>query len=119
MKKILTILALALGLGISAWAGPVPEYPGGKTALDKYIAENMKYPKPALDNGIEGVVGVTFTVNADGSIGNIKIKRMIDPDLEAEAVRLVKNMPAWTPADKDGKPVAAPAEVDVNFALPE
>ena len=71
----------------------------------------------AKDNGIEGVVSVVFTVKADGSIGNIKIKRMIDPDLESEAIRLVKQMPAWTPANDNGTPVESTAETEISFSL--
>lgn len=63
------------------------------------------------------MVTVQFTVNTDGSIGSIKIVRMVDPDLEQEAIRIVKKMPAWIPADKDGSPVESTAEVAVPFVL--
>lgn len=119
MKKLLLTIAMVLGIGAGASAADKPTYPGGQEALDTYIATNMKYPATAKENGVEGVVAVVFTVKADGTIGNIKIKRMVDPDLESEAIRLVKNMPAWTPADKNGTPVDAPAEVNINFELPD
>ena len=102
MKKIIMSLALALGVSVGVQAD-----------------EHLKYPEMARENGVEGVVDVKFTVKADGTIGNIKIARMVDPDLESEAIRLVKNMPKWQPADKDGKPVDAPASVKVNFVIPE
>ena len=86
--------------------------------MDKFITETMQYPAPAKENGVEGVVTVRFTVNPDGTIGAIKIVRMVDPDLEQEAIRIVKKMPNWIPADKDGQPVAADAEVAVPFELP-
>lgn len=105
-------------MSASAFAADKPEFPGGKAALDKYISTNLKYPQSAIDNGIEGVVDVAFIVHTDGSIGTIKIVRMVDPDLESEAIRLVKGMPAWVPADKNGTPVEAPAQVDINFVLP-
>ena len=89
MKKLLATLAIAAGISGTALAGAVPEYPGGKEAMDKYIAENMKYPQAAIDNGIEGVVPVSFTVKADGSIGNIKIVRMIDPEIRSYTTRIV------------------------------
>lgn len=113
------ILALVAFVGItaSALAADEPSYPGGKEALDKFIAQTMKYPAPAKANGVEGVVTVKFTVNADGTIGAIKIVRMIDPDLEQEAIRIVKKMPAWIPADKEGTPVAADATVAIPFIL--
>lgn len=119
MKKIMMSLALALGVSAGVQAADKSQYPGGQEALDQYLTTNMKYPEMARENGVEGVVDVTFTVKADGTIGNIKIARMVDPDLESEAIRLVKNMPKWQPADKDGKPVDAPASVKVNFVIPE
>ncbi|MDE6410854.1 MAG: energy transducer TonB [Muribaculaceae bacterium] len=112
MKKIIALLMIAFSfLGVNAQTSPA--FPGGETALQTYITENLQYPASAKENGIEGVVSVTFTVKADGSIGNIKIKRMVDPDLEAEAIRLVKGMPKWTPSDGG----EAQAEVDIPFTL--
>lgn len=119
MKKIMMSLALALGVSAGVQAADKPQYPGGQEALDQYLTTNMKYPEMARENGVEGVVDVTFTVKADGTIGNIKIARMVDPDLESEAIRLVKNMPKWQPADKDGQAIDAPASVKVNFVIPE
>lgn len=116
MKK-LGMIAASLLLAGAAYAGPTPQYPGGESALKEYIATNLKYPQTAKDNGIEGVVDVAFTVKADGSIGAIKIVRMVDPDLESEAIRLVKGMPAWTPADKNGQPVDAQTQVQINFVI--
>ena len=110
-------LAAAVGVSMGAWALTPPAFPGGEAAEKAYIADNMKYPQMAKDNGIEGVVTVVFTVKTDGTIGNIKIKRMVDPDLEGEAIRLVKGMPKWTPASDNGTPVGAPAEVSVTFEL--
>lgn len=101
----------------AAYAGTQPEYPGGKAALDNYLSSNMKYPARAAENGIEGIVDVAFIVKTDGSIGSIKIVRMVDPDLESEAIRLVKGMPAWIPAEQNGQPVDAQTQVEVNFVL--
>lgn len=116
MKKLFTLIA-ALFLTFVVKAASTPEYPGGQQALDAYIASNMKYPETAKANGIEGAVDVAFTVKADGSIGTIKIVRMLDPDLEAEAIRLVKSMPKWTPADNNGTPVDAQTQIQINFVL--
>ena len=117
MKKAnISFLAFA-GIGIAAMAADVPAYPGGKEAMDKFIATTMQYPAPAKENGVEGVVNVKFTVNPDGTIGAIKIVRMVDPDLEQEAIRIVKKMPAWIPADKDGQPIEATATVAIPFVL--
>lgn len=112
----MTIVAV-LGLSMGAWALTPASFPGGAEAEAAYITGNLKYPPTARDNGIEGVVSVVFTVKPDGSIANIKIKRMVDPDLEAEAIRLVKGMPAWTPANENGSPVESTAEISVPFRL--
>lgn len=117
-KNRIFCAAAGLLLAGAAYAGPNPEYPGGDAALKEYISTNLKYPQAAIDNGIEGVVDVAFIVKADGSIGSIKIVRMVDPDLESEAIRLVKGMPAWTPADKNGQPIDAQTQVEINFVLP-
>lgn len=118
MKKIMLAMAGLLLAG-AAYAGPKPQYPGGEAALKNYLTSNLKYPQTAIDNGIEGVVDVAFVVKADGSIGAIKIVRMVDPDLETEAIRLVKGMPAWIPADQNGTPVDAQTQVEVEFNLPQ
>ena len=118
MKRFILSAAFAVG-ALCALASATPSYPGGDAALQTYLKENLKYPQAAIDNGIEGVVDVAFTVKADGSIGAIKIVRMVDPDPEQEAIRLVKNMPKWTPADGAAGPVDAPATVKVTFTLPE
>lgn len=121
MKKIFAALA-AMAISASAYAqgeATQPQYPGGQPALDEYIATNIKYPAPALKNGIEGVVTLIFTVQPDGSIDSITIERMIDPDLEAEAIRLVKSMPLWIPAKLNDQPVASPYTLKITFTLPE
>lgn len=105
-------------ISAGAFAASTPQYPGGDDALRQYLATNLKYPPTAITNGIEGTVDVAFTVKADGSIGAIKIVRMVDPDLESEAIRLVKNMPAWTPADNNGVPVDAQTQVQITFVIP-
>lgn len=117
MKKFIIAVLAALGMCGTAMALTPASFPGGKEAEDAYIKENMKYPEIAKENGIEGVVAVIFVVKADGSIGNIKIKRMVDPDLESESIRLVKYMPKWIPANDNGKAVESQAEVDIAFTL--
>lgn len=115
-KMILSLLALT-GISVGAFAADVPTYPGGEEAMKEFIAKTVIYPAPAKENGVEGIVNLSFTVNTDGTIGSIKVVRMVDPDLEQEAIRVVKKMPAWIPAEKDGAPVAAPAEVAIPFEL--
>lgn len=109
-------VAVASVLGLRA-EDKAAAYPGGKEAMDAFIAEKMVYPETAKENGIEGVVTVLFIVKSDGSIADIKIKRLIDADLENESVRIVKEMPKWIPGEKEGKAVDSPSEVDITFSL--
>lgn len=119
MKKILMAIALGSGISMAARADSAPAYPGGEVAMEEYIATNMKYPSTAQDNGIEGVVTLEVEIKSDGTVGKIKIVRMLDPDLEQEAIRLVKTMPAWTPANKGGQNVDQTVTIPVKFTLPE
>lgn len=118
MNKIITA-AVAASMAMTASAANIPTFPGGDDALAVFLQQNIQYPAAAAENGIEGVVHVGFTVLKDGSLKNPKILRPIDPDLESEALRIVNSMPAWIPADADGKPVEAPAKVTITFTLPE
>lgn len=94
-------------------------FPGGEKALTEYIETNRKYPQTAANNGIEGVVEVRFIVKKDGSNEQLSIVRLVDPDLEAEAIRLVKEMPKWQPATFGGAPVDSESVVSVPFLLSE
>lgn len=118
MKRLSLLLGSAL-LAASAMAGTPPEYQGGEAALMEYFITNIRYPQTALDNGIEGTVLVTFNVQPDGTLRDVKIERPLDPDLEAEAIRVVTAMPGWTPATDDtGTPIAVPVTIPIKFRLP-
>ena len=94
-----------------------PEFPGGMEALYKYLAQNIKYPQLARDNGITGKVYVTFVVERDGSIANPKVLRDIGGGCGQEAIRVVKSMPKWTPGKQRGKAVRVQFNLPVNFNL--
>ncbi len=94
-----------------------PEFPGGMEALYKYLAQNIKYPQLARDNNITGKVYVTFVVERDGSIANPKVLRDIGGGCGAEAIRVVKSMPKWTPGKQRGKAVRVQFNLPVNFNL--
>lgn len=118
-RKILALMVFVLGCVVGVLAADKPSYPGGDEAMKKFITTTLIYPATAMENGVEGVVNVAFTVNPDGSIAAVKIVRMIDPDLEKEAIRIVKKMPAWIPADKEGVAIEAPVTIAIPFTLPE
>ena len=94
-----------------------PAFPGGDEALMKYVAENTKYPKEALEKNIEGTVYVRFVVNKNGKVENAKELRSVDPFLEAEALRVVSSLPAWKPGMNKGKPVNVWFIMPVKFKL--
>ena len=94
-----------------------PEFPGGMEALYKYLAQNIKYPALARDNGITGRVYVTFVVERDGSIANPKVLKDIGGGCGQEAIRVVKSMPRWTPGKQRGKAVRVQFNLPVNFNL--
>lgn len=92
-----------------------PEFPGGPSAMAKWLGDNIKYPAEAAKNGIEGRVIVRFVIGSDGTVGNVEIVRGVDPQLDAEAVRVINAMPKWTPGKQDGKPVAVKYTIPVTF----
>lgn len=95
----------------------LPQFPGGFDSLMKFLSQNTKYPVSAQQKEISGRVIVQFVVEADGTISRSKIIRGVDPDLDAEALRVVKSMPKWIPGENDGKKVAAQFTVPIMFNL--
>lgn len=94
-----------------------PMFPGGQTALMKYLSEHTKYPVVAQENGVQGRVTVQFVVEKDGSISDVHVLRGVDPSLDKEAVRVVKSMPRWTPGKQNGVNVRVNYRVPVLFRL--
>ena len=92
-----------------------PEFPGGPSAMAKWLGDNIKYPAEAAKKGIEGRVIVQFVVGSDGTVGNVNIMRGVDPLLDQEAVRVINAMPKWTPGKQDGKVVAVKYTIPVTF----
>ena len=96
----------------------MPEFPGGQQALFKYLAENVKYPVIAQENGIQGRVICQFVVNKDGSIVDVvAVRSSGEPSLDKEAIRVIQSMPKWKPGKQRGKPVRVKYTVPVNFRL--
>ncbi len=93
----------------------VAEFPGGENALEQYMKENMQYPPEALRKDIQGRVIVSFTVDKSGKIKDAKIIRSIHPLIDTEALRLIKNMPNWKPAEVNGKTISTKQIIPVMF----
>jgi TonB family protein len=97
----------------------MPEYPGGKQALIKFLVSNIKYPESARKEGADGTVYVAFVVEKDGKITNVKVKKGFHPDCDAEGVRVVSMMPDWVPGTDKGKPVRVKFTLPIKFNLDE
>lgn len=95
----------------------MPTFPGGDKALRQYIANAVTYPEEAQKNGIQGKVYVSFVVDVDGSVTASKIVRGVDPSLDKESLRVVRELPKWKPGKEKGKPVKVQYTVPINFAL--
>lgn len=93
----------------------MPSFPGGMAALMKYIKDNLRYPEICREGAAMGRVNVVFIVNEDGSLSDVKVIRSIIPELDKEAIRVVKSMPKWNPAKQNGKAVKMKYVVPVNF----
>lgn len=94
-----------------------PAFPGGQGALMRWVASNLRYPAVAAEAGIQGRVVVTFIVDKNGHPTDVKVIRGIHPALDAEAIRLVKSMPKWTPGTVNGTPVNCTFSLPITFRL--
>ena len=94
-----------------------PVFPGGQAALLQYVASHIKYPTIAQENGIQGRVTVQFVVTKTGSVGTVKVVRGKDPELDKEAVRVVKSLPKFTPGKMNGHPVNVWYTLPITFKL--
>ena len=95
----------------------MPEYPGGMPALIEFLKSNMKYPKDAETQKVEGKVLVLFVVETDGSISDVKVAKKVFPSLDAEAVRVVQAMPKWAPGKIKGRSVKVRYTLPIMFRL--
>lgn len=94
-----------------------PEFPGGNDSLMKYLMQNLRYPKEARDSRIQGTVFVTFIIEKDGSVSDVRALRGVAPSLDEEAIRVVSAMPAWKPGYQRGQPVRVQYNLPLRFVL--
>lgn len=95
----------------------MPSFPGGISGLKTYLNQNTRYPAVAQENCVQGRVVVSFVVGKDGHISDVTVLRSVDPSLDKEAIRVVRNMPRWTPGKQGGEPVKVRYNVPVSFRL--
>lgn len=135
MKKAILVIVAAALFGTAAAQKPVtvsqepaneqiftvveqePEYPGGMEALYQFLAANVKYPKDAREENVQGRVIVSFVIEKDGSVTNIKVVKSPDERLSQEAVRVIESMPKWKPGKAQGKKVRVQFSLPINFKL--
>lgn len=95
----------------------MPQYPGGKDKLTQYLAMSIRYPKEAEMAGMQGRVIGSFIVEKDGSLTGARIEKSVDKSLDAEALRIINEMPKWTPGMQDGEPVRVKCLVPITFRV--
>jgi protein TonB len=130
MKTILTVFGLcSLGFSLAQekdstieetqeheiWVDPIqidPQFPGGQAKLFEFIGQNIKYPQAAVDSSIQGKVYVGFMIDTLGNVKDVSVLKGIEPELDAEALRVIQSMPKWTPGQLSGK------KVNIRYTLP-
>jgi protein TonB len=95
----------------------MPSFPGGEAARIQYLNDNIKYPQMARESGIQGRVFVTFVVEKNGSVTDVKVLRGIGGGCDEEAIRVIQNMPKWEPGKQRGKPVRVQFNMPILFKL--
>ena len=95
----------------------MPSFPGGISGLRTYLNQNIRYPAEAQENCVQGRVVVSFVVEKDGHISDVTVLRSVEPSLDKEAVRVIRNMPRWSPGKQGGEPVRVRYNVPVSFRL--
>jgi TonB family protein len=97
----------------------MPEFKGGMEKFYDYISQNIRYPAKAIANGISGSVYITFVVERDGSLAFPRISRSVSSEIDAEAIRLIKECPNWTPGTQNGKNARVQYGLFIKFKLPK
>ena len=95
----------------------MPQFPGGAAALMQYLSQNIRYPKEAMEAKTQGRVIVQFVVEKDGSISGAHVVKSVNPQLDAEALRVISAMPNWTPGTQNGQTVRVKYAVPISFRL--
>ena len=95
----------------------VPQFEGGMKKFYEFLGKNMKYPKEAQENNVQGKVYLSFTVEKDGALSDIQITRGLGSGTDEEAIRVLEKSPKWLPGIQNGKPVRVKYNININFSL--
>ncbi len=102
---------------VHTWVEEMPAFPGGEEAMLRYLSSNIRYPAPAREGNLTGTVYISFIVDRNGAINNIKTVRGIGGGCEEEAIRVIQNMPSWRPGKQNGQAVNVQYMLPVSFKL--
>ena len=94
---------------------PMPEYPGGNSELKRFLSKTIIYPDSAKENGVKGSVWVQYTIDTTGKVIDVKVTRGIGYGCDEEAIRIIKLMPNWIPAKRNGKAIKVRMSIAINF----
>lgn len=94
-----------------------PRFPGGESARQQFMMDNLEYPQAARQAGVQGTVFVSFVIEQDGSVSNVEVLRGVGSGLDEEAVRVVKAMPRWIPGRQRGEDVRVQFNMPIRFRL--
>lgn len=119
LSLLLSYVPQASAQKVAVTVEEMPEYPGGVTAMQEFIKENLKYPVDAQEKKIEGRVVVRFIVGEDGNLRQPVINRGLSPSCDAEVIRIIQAMPKWKPGKQNGKNVDVYFNLPVHFKLPK
>ena len=100
---------------VFSFVDQMPQFPGGESALMKYIADHLQYPAEAINQNIQGLVMLRFVVTGTGEVGEVQVQKSLAPSCDREAVRVVKSLPRFTPGRQQGKPVNVWYHLPVRF----
>lgn len=128
MKKLFLIMFFMAFVSVNAYSQSddsdnavykmveeMAQFPGGQAEMLKFIQENRQYPEAAKANGVHGKVMVTFIVERDGSLSDVKVMRGLGSGCDEEAIRVVQSMPKWNPGKQRGKEVRCSYVVPITF----
>lgn len=107
------------GTDIYSVAEVMPQYPGGDQAMMKYLGNNIVYPETCKEEGVEGVVFLSFVIDEKGELKDLEVLRSPDDRLAKNAMEVVTKMPKWTPGKQDGKPVKVQYNLPISYKLAE
>jgi periplasmic protein TonB len=103
------------GSGMYSYTETRPEFPGGQQGVAEYIIENIRYPYQAIQYKLYGTVEIVFYISKEGLVENVNVAKSVNPILDNEAIRVIKNMPRWKPGTRNGKPVKVIYHLPISF----